>query len=238
MPDVVLLGASPDGKDVAGALVGLTDLPLLVSGAGVSMRDGRLSVNMATFGGRLNTESSFTAERGIILVRPGSVTIAEAATAGPIEELAQSDGSASALPLVRIVDHIQEAAAGASIDDARVIVGGGRGVAGADGFELLGALAEQLAGAIGATRAAVDSGWIDFAQQIGQTGKTVKPELYIACGISGAIQHKVGVQSAGTIIAINKDPDAPIAEFADLVVIGDLFEIVPRLTTALRERGS
>ena len=115
-------------------------------------------------------------------------------------------------------------------------MGGGRGVGGPEGFAVIQDLADASGGAVGATRAVVDAGWIGYSQQIGQTGKMVKPELYVACGISGAIQHKVGVQTAGTIVAINKDPDAPIAEFADLVVVGDLFEVVPRLTEAIRAR--
>ena len=113
------------------------------------------------------------------------------------------------VPTVRVIERVEAAAASASIDDARVIIGGGRGVGSAEGFGLLGELAEVLDGAVGASRAAVDSGWVDFAQQIGQTGKTVKPELYLACGISGAIQHKVGVQSASTIVSINKTPMRP-----------------------------
>jgi len=111
-------------------------------------------------------------------------------------------------------------------------------VGNADGFALVQGLADALGGAVGATRAVVDAGWISYGQQIGQTGKIVKPALYVACGISGAIQHKVGVQTAGTIVAINKDAEAPIAEWADLMVVGDLFEILPRLTEAIRAKKS
>ena len=119
----------------------------------------------------------------------------------------------------------------------KIIVAGGRGVGGPDGFRLVEEIAQELGGAVGATRAAVDSGWIPYSQQIGQTGKIVKPELYLALGISGAIQHKVGMRTAGAIVAVNRDPDAPIAEFADLFVVGDLFEVGHRAARTLRARS-
>ena len=131
----------------------------------------------------------------------------------------------------------QAEGAAVSIDDARIIVSGGRGVGSAEGFALLEDLATALGGAVGATRAAVDSGWIAYSQQIGQTGKIVKPQLYLALGISGAIQHKVGMQTAETIIAINRDPDAPLAEFADVYVVGDLVEVGQALLDQLRARS-
>jgi electron transfer flavoprotein alpha subunit len=234
-PEVVLIGASPEGKDVAGILIGLTDMPVLVAASRVARVDDRLTVEMGAFGGRVVTRSSFCNGGGVVLVRPGSVTAEPAAAPGAVEEVTVE--ATRTLAPVRLVEHVEEAAVGPSIDDARVIVGAGRGVGGAEGLPLVEELAAVIGGAVGATRAAVDAGWIDFNQQIGQTGKTVKPDLYIACGISGAIQHSVGVQSAGTIVAIDKDLDAPIVGFADLVVVGDLFEIVPRLTAALRARA-
>ena len=151
---------------------------------------------------------------------------------------AEKRGDAFELPLVNVVDRVAESAAAVSIDDARIIVAGGRGVGSQEGFELVEQLAEALGGAVGATRAAVDAGWIPYGQQIGQTGKIVKPQLYLALGISGAIQHKVGMQGSNAIVAINKDPNAPIFEFSDLGVVGDLHEIVPKLVELVRARRS
>jgi electron transfer flavoprotein alpha subunit len=190
---------------------------------------------MSVFGGKLVTTSTFIdGEWGIVTVRPNVVTAEKAGSAGRVEH-ANPDEDLE-LPLVPIVDRLEEAAATLPIEEARVIVAGGRGVGGEEGFKLVQDIAAALGGAVGATRAAVDSGWIPYAQQIGQTGKIVKPQLYLALGISGAIQHKVGMQTAGTIIGINRDPDAPIAEFADLVVVGDLFEVGKALLEALRTR--
>jgi len=143
----------------------------------------------------------------------------------------------SALPSVAVLERVAEIGAAAPIEEAKVIVAGGRGVGGPEGFAIVEELAERLGGVVGASRAAVDAGWIPYARQIGQTGKVVKPALYVALGISGAIQHKVGMQAAETIVAVNRDPDAPLAEFADLYVVGDLFEIVPAVLAELRARS-
>jgi electron transfer flavoprotein alpha subunit len=233
-PDFVLVGASNDGKDVAGMLLGLTGLPILVNVAQAVWKDGAPHVEMSTFGGRLVTKSTLTAPRGLILVRPSAVTAEEAASPGKVETASVAD--ARELPAVKVTDRVEETAAAVPIEESRIIVGGGRGLGSPDGFRLIEQLAQALGGAVGATRAVVDAGWINYSQQIGQTGKTVKPALYMACGISGAIQHKVGVQTAGTIVAINKDAEAPIAEFADMVVVGDLFAIIPPLIEAINAR--
>ncbi|MDQ4081706.1 MAG: electron transfer flavoprotein subunit alpha/FixB family protein, partial [Actinomycetota bacterium] len=136
----------------------------------------------------------------------------------------------------RMLEQAHEERSGPSIEDADVIVAGGRGLGAPENFALVEELARALGGAVAATRAVVDAGWYPYAAQVGQTGRTVSPKLYLACGISGAIQHKVGMQSSGTIVAINKDPNAPIFEYSDLSVVGDLNEIVPRLTELVRER--
>jgi electron transfer flavoprotein alpha subunit len=234
VPDFIFVGAGPDGRDVAGALSVLTGWGVLVNATSAVWADSGPTVGMSVFGGKLTTTSGFTGESGIVTVRPNVVTAEPASAAGKVE--AREPAGELAQPAVAVVERVTEAGAAAPIEEAKIVVAGGRGVAGPDGFRLIEQIAEALGGAVGATRAAVDAGWIPYAQQIGQTGKIVKPQLYLALGISGAIQHKVGMQTAETIVAVNRDPDAPIAEFADLVVIGDLFEVGPALLAELKAR--
>ncbi|HEY2543258.1 MAG TPA: electron transfer flavoprotein subunit alpha/FixB family protein [Gaiellaceae bacterium] len=173
----------------------------------------------------------------IALFRAGSFDAKPAGGAEPevvqaAVELQEHSGAA------KIVDQQLEDASGPSIEDADIIVAGGRGLGAPENFTLAEELARALGGAVGATRAVVDAGWYPYSAQIGQTGKTVSPKLYVALGISGAIQHKVGMQSSNVILAINKDPNAPIFEFSDLGVVGDVHEIVPKLTELVKQRKS
>jgi electron transfer flavoprotein alpha subunit len=234
-PTLVLTGAGPDGRDVAGTLLALLDGAVLVNATKIAWDNGE-AVEMSVFGGKLITTSTFAegVRVRIVTVRPNVVNPEPASSPGKVETASPS--GALELPQVKIVAREEAAGAAASIDDARVIVAGGRGVGGDAGFKLVEEIAGLLGGAVGATRAAVDSGWIPYAQQIGQTGKIVKPRLYLAMGISGAIQHKVGMQTSETIIAVNRDPDAPIAEFADMLVVGDLFEVGNALVAELKSR--
>ncbi len=233
-PSFLLVGASNDGRDVAGMLQATLEWAALVNGAGVRWNRDGPQVEMSIFGGRLATHSRLTADHGIVVVRPSAVSAEPGPQPGRIETL--DVAPAMSLRAGRVVERVAEASAAVAIEEAPVIVAGGRGVGSPEGFGVLQDLATALGAAVGATRAVVDAGWIGYAHQIGQTGKTVKPRLYVAAGISGAIQHKVGMQTSGTIVAINRDADAPIAEFADLMVVGDLFEILPRLTAAIRAR--
>ena len=234
-PDIVMTGAGPEGRDVAGALSALTGWGVLANATAVRAEGGAPVATHSVFGGKLITESGLTGSKGIITVRPNAVTAEPTGSAGTVEETAATGELKQ--PAVPVVDRLEAETTAAKIDDARIIVAGGRGVGGSDGFGLIQDLADALGGAVGATRAAVDSGWIPYSQQIGQTGKIVKPQLYLAMGISGAIQHKVGMQTASTIIAVNRDPDAPIADFADMIVIGDLVEVGNALLAELRARS-
>jgi len=230
----ILVGASPDGRDVAGALSVLLDRPVLANAVAVEVGSEGPTAVKTIFGGKLVVRSRFVGPPGIVTVRPSSVDAAPADAPGRV--VARTATAVALGPPVRRLERILETAGEIPLEEAPVVVVGGRGVGGAEGFALLEELAALLGGTVGATRAPVDAGWIGYARQIGQTGKVVKPRLYLGLGVSGAIQHKVGMQTAETIVAVNRDPDAPLAEYADLYVVGDLFEVGRALVAELRRR--
>ena len=229
----VLLGVTADGRDIAGSLVGLTGLGLLANADTVSWQDGSPVSRASVLAGKAITSSVLTGDRGIVTIRPGGVTAQAAAAAGSVEP---REPVAPAVAAAKVLDRVAEAGAEVSLEDAKVVVVGGRGVGGPEGFAIVDELAAVLGGVVGATRASVDAGWIPYARQIGQTGRVVKPELYLGLGVSGAMQHRVGMQASKAIVIVNRDPDAPMAEVADLFVVGDLFEVAPALTAEIRSR--
>ncbi|HEX5826073.1 MAG TPA: electron transfer flavoprotein subunit alpha/FixB family protein [Candidatus Limnocylindrales bacterium] len=229
----VLLGATADGRDLAGLLVGATGWGLLANATGVTWADGGPVAEASVLGGKAITTSRLTGPAGIVTVRLNAVTASPAATAGSVET---RDPAGAATTAAAVLERVEEAGAEASLEEARIVVVGGRGVGGPEGFGIVEQLAAELGGVVGATRASVDAGWVPYARQIGQTGKAVKPALYLGLGVSGAMQHRVGMQGADAIVAVNKDPDAPIGEVADLLVIGDLFEVGPALLAEIRAR--
>ncbi|MGH2356418.1 MAG: electron transfer flavoprotein subunit alpha/FixB family protein, partial [Candidatus Limnocylindria bacterium] len=236
-PLAVLAPASPNGRDLAAALVGSLHLPAFGPVWAVTVDGGQISVEMSTLQGSVVTTSQpadGAPQPSVLLVLANTFT--PEARKGTAEVTQAPEAAASALAQAKVVESHPAEAKVANLEEATVIVAGGRGVGSEDGFGSLHELAAALGGAVGASRAAADAGWIPYQLQIGQTGKVVKPALYIGCGISGAIQHRVGMQTAEHVVAINKDPDAPIGEFADLFVVGDLFQIVPRLTAEIRRR--
>jgi electron transfer flavoprotein alpha subunit len=232
-PSLVLVGNTMLGRDVgsrcaarvgAGIMADVTDI--VVDGARVACISPKL-------GGTALVTCAFCAiEHGVVLVRPSVFAPRQGAGAGNVVALEKPPGRSYP---VAISEDVEQAAGALAVEEASVVVSGGRGLGGPEPFTtILKDLAEALGGAVGASRAAVDAGWIAHAHQVGQTGKTISPQLYVAVGISGAIQHRVGMRTAGTIVAINKDAGAPIGEFADLLVAGDLFAIVPQLTEQVK----
>jgi electron transfer flavoprotein alpha subunit len=233
--DTVLFAATVLGADVASGLAARLGAGLNWDLVGLEQRDGRLVGIRPALGDSVLVDVGWTSEPRIALIRSGTFEPVETGGAAPEvvdAPVAVEDWSRATAMLERA----HEESSGPSIEDADVIVAGGRGLGEPEKFALLEELAKSLGGAVAATRAVVDAGWYPYATQVGQTGKTVAPKLYIAAGISGAIQHKVGMQGSGTIVAINKDPNAPIFEYADLAVVGDLHAIVPKLTELVRAR--
>jgi len=229
----ILAGATADGRDLAGTLVGLLGWGLLANATGVTWDGAGPRVTASVLGGKAITASTLAQGTGIVTVQLNAVTAEAAPAPGIVEARA---AVAPVTPAAVVLDRVSEAGAEASLEEARVVIVGGRGVGGPEGFALVDELAAALGGVVGATRASVDAGWIAYARQIGQTGKVVKPALYLGLGVSGAMQHRVGMQAAETIVAVNRDADAPIGEIADLFVVGDLFEVGPALLTELRSR--
>jgi electron transfer flavoprotein alpha subunit len=233
--DAVLFAASVLASDVAAGLAARLDAGLNWDLTDLVVEGGELVGKRPALGDTVLVDVGWTSSPRLALVRSGALDPVESGGAADVQdfEIAFSDFSTFAT----LVEQTQEESSGPSIEDADVIVAGGRGLGSPEAFSLLEELAGALGGAVGATRAVVDAGWYPYPTQVGQTGKTVSPRLYVACGISGAIQHKVGMQSSGTIVAINKDPNAPIFDFCDLGVVGDLHQIVPKLTELVRNRA-
>src|SRR5690349_6183312 len=229
-PAAVLIGVSADGKEIAGRLAVKTNSALLGDVVGVSPEGGTHSV----FGGAFIAEAKANTAHPVFTLRPGSVEVEQADGAGAEEtvEVPAASGRSATVQSrepVTVGDRPE-------LTEASVIVSGGRGVGSAEQFSVVEGLADSLGAAVGASRAAVDSGFYPHQFQVGQTGKTVSPQLYIALGISGAIQHRAGMQTSKTIVAVNKDPDAPIFEIADFGVVGDLFKVAPQLREAVAKR--
>lgn len=236
-PDAVLFGTTYDGRDVAGRLSVKLGAPVITNIVELDQADGSLVGTEPVFGGTVNVSTRFNRPGvGLFLVRPKSFAA---------EESGGAPAAVSALPVpdlgatgaARVVDRFAEESSGPKLDEAGVVVSGGRGLGEAEKYSMIEDLAKLLGGAAGASRAIVDAGWVPYSHQVGQTGKVVKPDVYVACGISGATQHMVGMKGSKNIIAINKDAEAPIFGIADLGVVGDVHKVIPKLIEALQARS-
>lgn len=228
-PAAVLVASTAESKEVAGRLAVRIGSGIITDAVDVA---ADASATQSVFGGSVMVTSTVTHGTPIITVRPNSVAPVVAPAAGSRVDVtvALSDADRA----VRITDRVSQPKGGRpDLAEAGVVVSGGRGVGSADGFTVIEALADSMGAAVGASRAATDAGWYPHEFQVGQTGKTVAPQLYIAAGISGAIQHRAGMQTSKTIVVVNKDPEAPIFEIADFGVVGDLFTVVPQLIDAI-----
>lgn len=235
-PDLILFGQAYDDRDVAGRLGARIGAGVIANAIDIDLASGTASTTHEIFGGTQLATAAFTGPAPyLVVVRPKSFTAAPStsATTPSVEKLDLPDvGKAAA----RITGTHVEEREGPKLEEAAIIVSGGRGLGSADNYQLIERLGKLLGAATGATRAIVDAGWVPYAKQVGQTGKTVKPDIYIAAGISGAMQHLVGMKDSKVIIAINKDADAPIFTIADLGIVGDVHKVLPKLIDALEKK--
>jgi electron transfer flavoprotein alpha subunit len=228
-PSIVLVPNTMFGRDIAGRIAARLHAGMAADVVDIKVEAGKVDCVSPKLGGAAITTCRLNGgDYGVITVRPNAFAAAPGGSGAQVVQLAKPAGKTYTMA---IESNVEEASGELGLEEAPVVIAGGRGLGGPGPFEtLLKPLADALGGAVGASRAAADAGWVPYSLQIGQTGKTVSPNLYVAVGISGAIQHKVGMRSSGTIVTINKDGGAPIAEFSDLVVVGDAFSIVPELT--------
>lgn len=234
-PDLILITSTYLGRDVAGRLAARLDVPVVANGLDVAA-NGQVTVQSSIFGATQDVTTAFEGRKpAIVLIRPKSFA-AESAGGGPATVTPVASEIAEQHRAVKVIERRAEAASGPKLEEAPVVISGGRGLGDPKNFELLEQLASLIGGAVGASRAVVDAGWVPYSMQVGQTGKTVKPSVYIACGISGAMQHTVGMKGAKTIIAINRDADAPIFKLADLGVVGDALKILPQVIDEIKAR--
>ena len=239
-PEALLIGTSYDGRDIAGRLSAKIDRPVITNVVDLVVEDGELHALHAIFGGAQTATSRFTGAEtspAIFVVRAKSFAADQATTPVSCEVVPAPPGELDATNAARTIARHVEQQSGPKLDEAAVVVSGGRGLQQKENYSMIEELATALGGATGASRAIVDAGWVPYSYQIGQTGKIVKPTLYIACGISGATQHMVGMKGAKNIVAINKDREAPIFSIADLGIVGDVQKVMPKLIDLLKSRG-
>ncbi|MGH9080849.1 MAG: electron transfer flavoprotein subunit alpha/FixB family protein [Acidimicrobiales bacterium] len=236
-PDVILFPATYDGRDIAGRLSVRLDRPVLTNVIGLTGGDGGPLSQHAVFGGSQVLSARFTGEGPQLFVVRAKSFPAEPSGGGPATVVAAPGAEAGATDTAKIIARHVEERTGPKLDEADVVVSGGRGLGEKEQYAVIEELASLLHGAAGASRAIVDAGWVPYSHQVGQTGKTVKPTVYLACGISGATQHLVGMKNSKNIVAINKDQDAPIFSVADLGIVGDVHKVLPKLIEALKAHG-